>query len=127
MKVGDLVELSAYGKKLDLNSHAVNKTGLVTRCYDKKEYPPFASQRNAQYSPSEYCLDVLWHGSIEISPCAHVRRDLKHMDPSVRCSRAKEPFPVDMTRTPLPSPDEQRAALIEKYEQCRRLRIKGCK
>ena len=127
MKVGDLVELSAYGKKLDLNGHAVSKTGLVTRCYDRKENPSFTSQRNAQYSPNEYCLDVLWHGSTETSPCAHVRRDLKHMDPNVRCTRAKEPPPADMTPTPLPTPTEQRVDLIEKYEQYRRLRIKDCK
>jgi hypothetical protein len=77
MKVGDLVELSASGKKLHLNTHAVNKAGLVIYLYDEDHIPD--SYRNAAYSQDEYCLDVLWSGAQKIQPFSHVRSDLKHM------------------------------------------------
>ena len=77
MKVGDLVELSASGKKLQLNNHAVNKAGLVTYRYDEKYIPD--SHRNAAYSQDEYCLDVLWSGAQKTQPHSQVRSDLKHM------------------------------------------------
>ena len=77
MKVGDLVELSASGKKLHLNNHAVNKAGLVTYLYDEDEV--LLERLDAAYSQDEYCLDVLWSGAQKTQSCSHVRSDLKHM------------------------------------------------
>ena len=80
MKVGDLVELSASGKKLQLNEHATGKTGLVTHCYGWGESAYVQSgYRNAAYSQDEYCLDVLWSGAQKTQPHSQVRSDLKHM------------------------------------------------
>ena len=115
MKVGDLVQLSAYGKKLDVNSQAVGKTGLVIRIYDKKSSPfaSFPMSRNAQYCPKEYCLEVLWHGTDNCH--LHVRRDLKHIDAQVRLMRSKEGCVVDMTSKTYP----ELLSLLEQYKKFR--------
>ena len=79
MKVGDLVELSASGKKLQLNEHAIGKTGLVTHCYGWGESAYVQSgYRNATWgNPDTYCLDILWSGTSDLV-YSHPRNDLKH-------------------------------------------------
>ncbi len=78
MQVGDLVELSANGKKLQLNEHAVGKTGLVAHCYDYGEaVPGWTDKRDATWGhPDTYCLDILWSGTSDVV-YQHPRNDLK--------------------------------------------------
>ena len=42
MKVGDLVELSAYGKKLKLNESEMNRVGMVLDIADKTDTFPYS-------------------------------------------------------------------------------------
>ena len=63
MQVGDLVELSAYGRKLKSNEFARGKVGLITRAGKTK------------YGPCQH-INVAWCG--EIKTTYQVRRDLKH-------------------------------------------------
>ena len=67
MQVGDLVELSAYGKKIDGNHFLVGKIGLVTR------------------RPSNgYYLKVKWMHPRFNNPRAISRRELKY----AKCPRS---------------------------------------
>jgi len=61
VQVGDLVELSAYGKKLDGNHFLVGKVGLVTRQHH-----------------GGYYFKVKWIHPRFNKPRAMSRRDLKH-------------------------------------------------
>tara|TARA_R110000824_G_C14701807_1_gene622756 strand:+ start:28 stop:237 length:210 start_codon:yes stop_codon:yes gene_type:complete len=68
MKVGDFVELSAYGKRLKCNKEMVNKVGLVL------EVDPIAgmvSHNNA--------VMVAWTGGELARPSYHIRQDLKYI------------------------------------------------
>ena len=67
MKVGDLVELSAYGKKLACNFAARGAVGLVTEIDGMKSFPNHAGT----------AITVHWSGHDK--PMFQVRRDLKHV------------------------------------------------
>ena len=66
MKVGDLVELSSYGKRLKCNRHQKGKVGIVTM----RDPHEVASPQDA--------IMVSWSGS-DCRQCYHVRMDLKHV------------------------------------------------
>jgi len=66
VKVGDLVELSAYGKGLRCNRSVTGKVGLVVSI-DLQEV---ASPAGA--------VSVAWAGHY-VQDCFHIRRDLKHV------------------------------------------------
>ncbi len=60
MKVGDLVELSAYGKQLKLNKECLNKVGLIVALHHDR-------------------FTVVWCG--EPKAVVHqIRKDLKHVN-----------------------------------------------
>lgn len=67
MKVGDLVELSAYGKKLTCNFAARGAVGLVTDI------------ENLSSVPRHPGTHVTVHWSGHDKPMFQVRRDLKHI------------------------------------------------
>ncbi len=60
MKVGDLVELSAYGKQISINKRWIGKVGLLSK---------FDSSNKSSYT-------VTWYGGIVLKG-VHIRRDLK--------------------------------------------------
>ena len=66
MKVGDLVELSAYGKKLSCNYRARDLVGLVTEV-------------DAPLRPTHLGTAVTVHWTGAYGPRSQVRRDLKHV------------------------------------------------
>lgn len=61
MKVGDLVQLSAYGKKLTCNYHQINNVGIVVKLHGY----------------GDYYLQIQWAGHEE--SMQQIRRDLKHV------------------------------------------------
>jgi hypothetical protein len=65
MQVGDIVELSAYGKRLKCNEGFVARVGLVM---EVEPVRGLASQTNA--------VMVNWSGLNNVN--YHIRRDLKH-------------------------------------------------
>ena len=65
MKVGDIVRLSAYGKRLNCNQNFTGRVGLVV------EIDPVRGLVD-----SNNAVMVNWSGSTKIS--YHIRRDLKH-------------------------------------------------
>ena len=64
MKVGDLVGLSAYGKRLSCNQAFENRAGVVTRIEGAARHPGCA-------------VIVVWAG-YDYVQMFHIRRDLKH-------------------------------------------------
>ena len=67
MQVGDIVELSAYGKRLKCNREFRDKVGLVV---DVDPIAGLADHSNA--------IMVAWNGGDVSKPNYHIRRDLKH-------------------------------------------------
>ena len=67
MKVGDLVELSSYGKRLKCNRRQKGKVGIVTMA----DIHEIASPQDA--------ITVSWSGSDFDDWCFHIRRDLKYV------------------------------------------------
>ena len=67
VKVGDLVELSAYGKKLKCNLAACGSVGLVTEVDNLQSIPQHLGT----------AITVQWCGHNK--PMFQVRRDLKHL------------------------------------------------
>ena len=65
MQTGDIVRLSAYGKRLKCNQAFVERVGLVM------EVDPIRGLAG----PSNAVM-VTWSGSTKLS--YHIRRDLKH-------------------------------------------------
>ena len=68
MKVGDFVELSAYGKRLKCNREMRGKVGLVVEV-DTVMRP--ANPAGA--------IMVSWSGSDFDQRCYHIRQDLKYI------------------------------------------------
>ena len=70
MKVGDLVELSAYGSKISQNLRYHDKLGIIQRI----------KERSATHT-----YVVLWfHGQRTESTVNHPRKDLKHYKKEVK-------------------------------------------
>ena len=67
MKVGDLVELSSYGKRLKCHRRQKGKVGIVTM----KDIHEVASPQDA--------IVVSWSGSDFDDWCYHIRMDLKYV------------------------------------------------
>jgi hypothetical protein len=67
MQPGDIVELSAYGKKLKCNHSFVGRVGLVV---EVDSVAGLVSHANA--------VMVTWGGDDPHKPCYHIRADLKH-------------------------------------------------
>ena len=65
MKVGDLVELSAYGRKLTCNFFARDAVGLVTHVDSTRSTPMHVAT----------AITVRWTGQDQ--PMYQIRRDLK--------------------------------------------------
>ena len=64
MKVGDLVELSAYGKKLELNAEHRGQVGLVVRT------------DAGTTAHGHIAISVVWAG--DTNPSLNIRQDLKY-------------------------------------------------
>jgi len=67
MNVGDLVELSSYGKRLKCNRFQMAKVGIVV----DEDIHEFANPSDA--------IMVSWSGSDFDKRAYHIRRDLKHV------------------------------------------------
>ena len=67
MKVGDLVELSSYGRRLKCNRPLRGKVGIVTM----KDMHEVASPQD--------CITISWSGFDFDDWCYHTRRDLKYV------------------------------------------------
>ena len=68
MKVGDFVELSAYGKRLKCNREMRGRVGLVV------EVDPAMALANGPRA-----IMVSWSGSDFDQRCYHIRQDLKYI------------------------------------------------
>jgi hypothetical protein len=64
VKVGDLVKLSSYGKRLKCNQAFENRVGVVTQVEGAAHHPGCA-------------VNVTWAG-YDYGQMFHIRRDLKH-------------------------------------------------
>ena len=67
MKIGDIVTLSAYGKRLKCNKMFVGMVGLVV---DVDPVAGIVHHSNA--------VMVAWNGQDASKPKYHIRADLKH-------------------------------------------------
>tara|TARA_R110002074_G_scaffold360414_1_gene533143 strand:+ start:46 stop:258 length:213 start_codon:yes stop_codon:yes gene_type:complete len=68
VKVGDLIELSAYGKRLTCNHHQLKNVGLVVGVDLTESLGPGMHPMTA--------MTVRWMGHEK--PIHQIRRDLKH-------------------------------------------------
>ena len=68
VKVGDLVELSSYGKNIQENREYVDKVGVIMSVSDVEGM--------------RFTHSVIWFGAgnkAQAAPQSHPRRDLKHL------------------------------------------------